>query len=260
MAWVPWVAESGTSWRCRRSRLRVQPAGRQVGRAGNVAYAATPDSQSDSRGNPIETEGAAAALRFNDAYSCGDSTAIRPFVRTGVDVAQTGKAVSVGDEGRLLAIYLNDHLAGATLGLELVRRAARENAGSLVGTFLEEELLPEIVQDRETLQRLMRQLGVASARPKIAAAWVAEKLGRLKLNGSLRQYSPLSRLLELEGLAVGIEGKRALWLALDASSAVDASAAGFDFPALAERAASQRSRLEKHRLAAASDALGEGAR
>jgi hypothetical protein len=153
---------------------------------------------------------------------------------------------------RLLAIYLNDHLAGATVGVELVRRTARENAGTDLGAFLRDRLLPEILEDRQTLERLMRQLGVARSRPKIAAAWVVEKLGRLKLNGELTRYSPLSRLIELEGLAAGIEGKRALWLALGAATSVD----GFDFDALAERAADQRARLEEHRLQAAARALG----
>jgi hypothetical protein len=153
-------------------------------------------------------------------------------------------------------VYLNDHLAGATLGLELVRRTARENEGNTLGTFLADVLVPEIEEDRQTLQRLIDQLGFAPSRPKVAAAWLAEKIGRLKLNGELTRYSPLSRLLELEGLAVGIEGKRALWLALEAASNGD-GVRGFDFQALAERAESQRSRLEKHRLAAATDALAE---
>ena len=34
---------------------------------------------------------------------------------------------------RRLDIYLNDHLAGATLGVELSRRAAREHRGTEVG-------------------------------------------------------------------------------------------------------------------------------
>jgi hypothetical protein len=157
---------------------------------------------------------------------------------------------------RLLAIYLNDHLAGATLGVELALRAARENTGSELGVFLGEVLLPEIREDRQTLERLMGHLGIGRSRAKVAAAWAAEKAGRLKLNGELTRYSPLSRLLELEGLAVGIEGKRALWLALAATvDSGDDGIAGFDFRALAERAASQRERLETHRLAAASDAL-----
>lgn len=156
---------------------------------------------------------------------------------------------------KLLGLYLNDHLAGAALGLELVRRTARENKDSALGSFLANVLLPEIEEDRRTLQRLMGQIGIAPSRPKVAAAWLAEKLGRLKLNGELWRYSPLSRLVELEGLAVGIEGKRALWLALEAARLDGLS--GFDFQALAERAEFQRSRVEEHRLAAVTAALGE---
>jgi len=156
---------------------------------------------------------------------------------------------------KLLGLYLNDHLAGAALGLELVRRTARENKDSALGSFLADVLLPEIEEDRRTLQRLMGQIGIAPSRPKVAAAWLAEKLARLKLNGELWRYSPLSRLVELEGLAVGIEGKRALWLALEAAR-LD-GLRGFDFQALAERAEFQRSRLEEHRLAAVTAALGE---
>jgi hypothetical protein len=156
---------------------------------------------------------------------------------------------------RLLAIYLNDHLAGATIGAELALRAARENTGSGLGDFLGEVLLPEIREDRQTLERLMGRLGIERSRPKVAAAWAAEKVGRLKLNGELTRYSPLSRLLELEGLTAGIEGKRALWLALEATVDSVGAVEGFDFPALAERAESQRKRLETHRLAAALDAL-----
>ena len=36
----------------------------------------------------------------------------------------------------------------------------------------------------------------------------------LKLNGQLLQYSDLSRLLELEGLGLGIHGKMDLWRGL----------------------------------------------
>ena len=103
-------------------------------------------------------------------------------------------------------MYLNDHLAGATLGLELARRTARENEGNTLGTFLADALVPEIEEDRHTLQRLIDELGFAPSRPKLAAAWLAEKLGRLKLNGELTRYSPLSRLLELEALRLASKG------------------------------------------------------
>jgi hypothetical protein len=156
---------------------------------------------------------------------------------------------------RLLPIYLNDHLAGATIGVELARRTLRENEGTELGSFLH-SLHAEIAEDRETLVRLMRRLGIRPSKPKLGAAWAAEKVGRLKLNGRVTGYSPLSRLLELEGLAAGIEGKQALWLALGELRDRDARFDEIHLADLAERARSQRARLEPHRLAAARDALG----
>ena len=114
---------------------------------------------------------------------------------------------------KYLATYLNDHLGGATAGVELVRRAARENEGSELGAFLS-ELAMEIETDRETLETIMGELGVKPDRAKIAAGWAAEKVGRLKPNAQLRGYSPLSPLVELEGLLVGIQGKLAMWRAV----------------------------------------------
>jgi hypothetical protein len=147
---------------------------------------------------------------------------------------------------RYLAIYLNDHLAGATLGVELARRTLRENQEGELGEFLR-WLGAQIVEDRRALLALMERRGVRPSLAKSGGAWVAEKLGRLKPNGHMTTYSPLSRLLELEGLAAGIEGKLALWLALEN--------AGVDVAGLVDRAREQRSRLEPHRLAAARDAL-----
>jgi hypothetical protein len=156
---------------------------------------------------------------------------------------------------RYLPIYLNDHLAGSTVGVELARRTLAENKGTDLGAFLR-GLLAEIEEDRATLVHLMDTLGIARSKVKVAAAWTAEKAGRLKLNGQLRGYSPLSRLVELEGLASGLEAKRALWLALAAIRDRDHRLRDIDFDALAERAHSQRERLEPHRLAAAVEALG----
>jgi hypothetical protein len=156
---------------------------------------------------------------------------------------------------RLLPIYLDDHFAGATFGVQLAQRASRNNAGSDLGAFLAYGLLPEIAEDRRTLRVLMGRLGLRPSRVKVAAGWLTERVGRLKLNGGLKGYSPLSRLLELEGLAGGIEAKRALWLALEQIRARDRRLADVDFRHLAARAQSQRERLEPFRLAAATEAL-----
>jgi hypothetical protein len=113
----------------------------------------------------------------------------------------------------LLAIYLQDHLAGATLGMELARRAASENTATPLGEILE-TIKHEIEDDRATLNSIMSALEISPDRLKNAAAWTGEKAGRLKLNGHLTSYSPLSPVVELEGLITGVTGKRALWRTL----------------------------------------------
>lgn len=156
----------------------------------------------------------------------------------------------------LLTIYLQDHLAGATAGLELAKRAAGQNSSNALGPVLT-ELVAEIEEDRETLIEVMDSLDAGRDRIKELGAWTGEKLGRLKLNGRLLSYSPLSRLIELEGLSLGIEGKRSLWRSLERVAPGEPRLQRFDFRSLAERAAKQRRRVENQRLKAAEEAFGE---
>ncbi|MGC1166985.1 MAG: hypothetical protein WA862_12850 [Solirubrobacterales bacterium] len=156
-----------------------------------------------------------------------------------------------------LPIYLNDHLAGSVVGVQLARRARASNEGTELGRVLA-ELCAEIEADQATLRRLMERLGVAESKVKPAGAWLGERLGRLKLNGQLRGYSPLSRVVELEGLCGGIAGKRQLWEAMERT--FGARLSGFDFRALAERAAAQLARLEARRLDAAGEAFAAAPR
>jgi hypothetical protein len=153
---------------------------------------------------------------------------------------------------RLLAIYLNDHFAAAAAARARCRAAAASNRGTPTGDFLG-RLLGEIDEDAETLRRVMGNVGLAPSKPKLGAALAVERIGRLKLNGQLTGYSPLSRLVELEALLLGVEGKRRLWLAL--GEIEDGRLGEFDFAALAQRAEAQRDGLEEHRLAAAATAL-----
>ena len=156
---------------------------------------------------------------------------------------------------KYLATYLNDHLAGSTAGLELAKRTAGSNRGTEFGETLA-RIAEEIDEDRETLRALMRALDVSEDTIKKTAAWTAEKLGRLKPNGQLIGYSPLSRLIELEGLALGITGKKGLWKSLlNSPVAADARAAAYDFEALAARADRQVGEVEELRLRAAAIAF-----
>ncbi len=154
----------------------------------------------------------------------------------------------------LLAIYLNDHLAAATAGRELARRAAASNRRSDYGPALA-ELATEIEEDRHSLMAIMRMLDISVDRLKVMAGWGGEKLGRMKLNGRLLGYSPLSRVIELEGLLIGVTGKLALWRSLERLQTSEAALRNAGLTDLIGRAQSQLERLEQQRLRAVADAL-----
>jgi hypothetical protein len=155
---------------------------------------------------------------------------------------------------KYLAVYLNDHLAGATGGVELAKRAASSNEGSDYGAFLS-ELAHEIAEDRASLVRIMERLDIKEDRLKTTGAYIFEKVGRLKPNAQLTGYSPLSRVVELEGLALGVTGKLGLWKSLlevaDGDERLDREELGV----LVQRAETQRRELEPYRLRAAAEAF-----
>ena len=152
---------------------------------------------------------------------------------------------------KLLGIYLNDHLAGAVVGTRLVRRIAKHNEGNHYGSEAS-RIAEEIEQDKATLEGLMERLGVRKKRTRLAVAAVTETAGRLKPNGRLVGYSPLSRVIELEALTVGIAGKLELWQSLKAAGErID----GVDPDHLIQRAEDQRSRVRDLRLQASREAF-----
>jgi hypothetical protein len=166
------------------------------------------------------------------------------------------KARAQADRRTPLAVYLNDHLAGATSGTALARRMARvftADEAQKLGA-----LAAEIAQDRRTLVRLMADLGVPLHRWKIWAGWTGEKVGRLKTNGHLVRRAPVSSLLELEMLRLGVEGKAAVWRTLRLLAARDRRLDAGELERLLERASRQVNVLERLRLTQAARALDGG--
>lgn len=151
-----------------------------------------------------------------------------------------------------LGIYLEDHLAGSTLGTALFRRAARRHRGTPLGEELA-ALRDLVQQDRDALVDVMRALGVPVRAYKVAAGWTLERMGRLKPNGHLLTRSPLSDLVELEGMRLGVEGKGCLWRALLALDDPRLDTAALQ--RLQERAAAQVAVLERLRLGTAGAVL-----
>ncbi len=155
---------------------------------------------------------------------------------------------------KLLRIYLQDHLAGSTGGVELARRARSANEGTTYGDPLA-NLADEIEADRRALEGIMEDLGFGADRAKNIAFWAAEKAGRLKLNGQLTGYSPLSRLTELEGLIAGINGKLSLWRSLLEVAPSEPKLDQEGLQGLLERGEEQLKTVEELRTRAAREAL-----
>lgn len=151
-----------------------------------------------------------------------------------------------------LATYLQDHLAGAELAIEMLRALAEEHQDTPLGPFAA-GLVREIEQDRATLHQLADRVGEGSSPLKDATAWVGEKLSRLKLHSKVS--GPLGTLEALETLGLGILGKAALWRALDQIAASDARLQGVDYADLTGRALAQHGQVEARRLDAARAAL-----
>lgn len=149
----------------------------------------------------------------------------------------------------LLGIYLNDHLGGSMAGVEVAEKLRSKNEGTPFGTALA-GLVLEVKEDRATLENLMDRLGIERNPAKQAAGRGLEKLGRLRTSKPLTGSAEVSRMIDIEALSLGIEGKFAMWRALKEIADLDAQLAATDFDGLVERAGRQREALEPYRLQA----------
>ena len=143
-----------------------------------------------------------------------------------------------------LHLYLNDHLAGSVGAIELLDNLVKQHSQDRFEKVLR-DLRDEIHSDQETLRNLMRKVGAKESAVRKAGAWLAEKLGRAKLGDA---HDSAELLQALEGLALGITGKRLLWRSLQTISANFPELQGTDFSVLENRAQEQFGRIEDLRL------------
>jgi hypothetical protein len=155
----------------------------------------------------------------------------------------------------LLAIYLNDHRAGSVAGIELAKRTLDNNKGTEYEAFLS-WLVEDFRRDQEALDGIIDRNSIPRSPVKPGLAWASEKIGRLKLNGAITGYSPLSRLIELETLRLGVTGKLCLWRSLKTSRPADLAVTDEELDELIARAEAQIEGIEEHRIRAAGVALG----
>jgi hypothetical protein len=143
--------------------------------------------------------------------------------------------------------YLNEHLAGSLGALELIDHWAEVHKDEPLGSFFL-EIEKEIKADQDTLRDVMRTLHVEESKVRKAGAWAAEKVGRVRLIIAGDESDSLGLVLTLEGLIMGVTGKKLLWAALDAAKLLPVST--YNFEQLQRRAEQQVERIGAERISA----------
>lgn len=151
-----------------------------------------------------------------------------------------------------LSTYLNDHLAGSVTAIEILDHLAEEAADIAP---IVARLKKDIEADRQQLVDLMARLEIPQSRIRKAGSWIAEQFVEAKLEVDDQSGGLLRRLERLEALGLGIDGKLALWQALEAASSEDFKLQQLDYSHLTQRAREQRVVVETLRIAAARSAL-----
>ena len=149
-----------------------------------------------------------------------------------------------------LESYLNEHLAGSVSALELIGHWAKVHKGESLGRFFV-EIEKEIQADQDALRDVMRVLGIEESTMRKAGAWAAEKLGRARLIIAGDEPGSLGLVLTLEGLIMGVTGKRLMWGSLAVAKMPRLKS--YDFEHLQRRAEQQVERIEAERISAISE-------
>jgi hypothetical protein len=167
--------------------------------------------------------------------------------------ARSAGPSSVASAGTLrpdsLRTYLNDHAGGAAAGCRLAARLARALDDPALA-----RLETEIRRDRASLQRLIHELGITRSWGKEALGAMGEVVSRLKLRVA-GSRDGVERLLGVEALTVGIEGKLRLWRSLEVVAASDPRLDAAPLAQLARRAELQLEAIEEVRLRLAEASL-----
>src|SRR5215510_4178988 len=143
--------------------------------------------------------------------------------------------------------YLNDHLAGSISALELIDHWVNAHKGEPLGRFFA-QIEKEIKEDQDTLRDVMRTLGVEESKMRQAGAWAAEKVGRARMILAGDEPDSLGLVLTLEGLIMGVTGKKLLWGSLGAVKL--ARLDSYNFKHLQSRAEQQVEKIEAERITA----------
>lgn len=150
--------------------------------------------------------------------------------------------------------YLNDHLAGSAGAIVMIQNFVDTLEDPEARAFFS-KLKASVESDRELLRRLLDTAGLKPSALLNATGDLTARVGFLKLMWEGFEPGKLGLFEGLEMLALGVQGKRLLWLALQEISAWYPEWNDVDFKKLEMEAITQRDGVEFWRIEAARDVL-----
>ncbi len=145
-------------------------------------------------------------------------------------------------------IYLNDHRGLLAAEQGLASRSLSSNEGTDLGHLLQ-AVVDQNAADQVVVDQLLERSEGSQNPLKRMLAIIGERAGRMKMNGQLTGYSPLSRVIEVEALLASTAIRREMWNAVAAMGIDDDVTA--DAALRSENAEHQHARLrDQHVLAA----------
>jgi hypothetical protein len=154
-----------------------------------------------------------------------------------------------------LALYVNNHLAGSAAGLTLMDDLASRAEGTPLAPKLR-ALAAEVSEDQQLLRDTLDRLGVRERRVAQAAAWLGEKVSERRLALVAHNHPALAMMEGLESIALGLQGKLAIFRVLAELGPLDPRLAGLPYSERAERTVAQHGMIEAERRNLARDAFG----
>jgi hypothetical protein len=143
-----------------------------------------------------------------------------------------------------LATYIREHLSGSDAAILVLERVRRSHAGSKEGSLFA-SLYDQIQRERDVLRALLAELGETPLSTKRVATKVTGSLLKAVAGG---KGDDLSLFRTLEGLAIGVQGKRCMWRALQAVDRGFSAASSQRFTELEVLALHQWEAIEERRL------------
>jgi hypothetical protein len=144
-----------------------------------------------------------------------------------------------------LIAYLRDHLGGSDVAIRVVRRLSATYGGAEDGNLFR-RLSRELEEDRLVVRSLLMQLGASERSIKRAAADASGVVLSATAGG---EPGDLSLLRTLEALAIGVQGKRCMWRALQNLPSSPSTINGLTFVELEAKAVRQWEAVEERRRA-----------